>query len=551
MRHPLTLAALALILTAAAARAEDIALVLGTDRYATLDRLPRGTAIVEAAAALSAQGVRVFALPDGTATGTAATLADFLAAAPGADRIVVALSGRFVTDGRLNWLLTADAAEPGLLSLGNRAVSVEALITVLARAQGRALLLLATDATDGAAADPWLRFGLSPFDPPQGVTVLTGAPRDIAGLIAGALATPGTDLAAALAASGTIAATGFLPSPFVFLPAGRSSVPLAPTAPAKTASAEEQALWTGVLALDTPEAYQSYLDAYPAGQFAADARAAIAARLAEPNRDARLAEEALTLSRNAIRDIQRDLTLLGFDTRGIDGIFGPASRGAITAWQQQEGFAQTGYLTAEQITRLDAQAARRATQREAEAARLAEIAAAADRAFWDETGARGDEAGLVAYLERYPEGLVATTASAELARIEALRRTADRAAWDRARTADTIPAYRAYLRNLPDGAFRDEAEDRLSDLLAESETADRLADVRNSEEALDLSAQQLRDAERRLDRLGLNPGPVDGQLDLAARRAIRAFQRQNGLTATGFLDAATLDRLMAETRPAP
>ena len=132
-----------------------------------------------------------------------------------------------------------------------------------------------------------------------------------------------------------------------------------------------------------------------------------------------------------------------------------------------------------------------------------------------------------------------------------MRRTADRAAWDRARTADTIPAYRAYLRNLPDGAFRDEAEDRLSDLLAESETADRLADVRNSEEALDLSAQQLRDAERRLDRLGLNPGPVDGQLDLAARRAIRAFQRQNGLTATGFLDAATLDRLMAETRPAP
>ena len=549
MRRPLTLAALAFMIAAAAARADDIALVLGTDRYAALDRLPRGTAIVEAAAALSTLGVEVFSLPDGTASGTAATLSDFLAAAPEADRIVVALSGRFVTDGRLNWLLTADATQPGLLSLGDRAVSVDALITVLARAQGRALLLLATDATDGATADPWLRFGLSPIDPPQGVTVLTGAPRDIAGLIAGALAIPGTDLTAALADSGAITATGFLPSPFVFLPAGSSTLPLAPTAP--ETGAEEQALWTGVLALDTSEAYQSYLDAYPSGQFAADARAAIAARLAEPNRDARIAEEALALSRDAIRDIQRDLTLLGFDTRGIDGIFGPASRGAITAWQQQEGFAQTSYLTAEQITRLDAQAARRAAQREAEAARAAEIAAAADRAFWDETGARGDEAGLVAYLERYPEGLFATTASAELARIEAARRTADRAAWDRARTADTIPAYRAYLRNLPDGAFRDEAEDRLRDLLAESEIADRLADVRGSEEALDLSTRQLSDAERRLDRLGLNPGPVDGQLDLASRRAIRAFQRQNGLTATGFLDAATLERLMDETRPAP
>ncbi len=538
MRRPSQTAALALILAAVvatSARAKDIALVLGTDRYATLDRLARGSAVVEAADVLAARGFEVFALPDGTAPATAETLAAFLAAAPGAERIVVALSGRFVTDGRLAWLLTSDAAAPGLLSLGDRAVSVDALLAVLARAPGRALLLLATDSADGAHADPWLRFGLPPIDAPQGVTVVTGGPRDMAAFIADTLTTPGTDLAAAIAGSGRIEAAGFLPTPFVFLPA-----PPTETAPDRTATAEEDALWSGVVALDTSEAYRNYLNAYPAGRFAAEARAAIDARLAEPNREARLAEEGLALSRDAIRDIQRDLTLLGFAARGIDGIFGPATRGAITAWQQQEGFSQTGYLAAEQITRLDAQAARRSAQIEAEAARAAQIAAAADRAFWDATGARGDVAGFVAYLDRYPEGLFASTAQAGLTRIEEAQTAVDRAAWAAATAADTPEAYAAYLGDYPDGAFRTEAETRARDLAA---AADRLDAPRLTEEALNLDPDTLRAAEQRLDALGLAPGEVDGQLDLAARRAIRAFQRQSGLPQTGFLDATTLDRL--------
>ncbi|MGP6086758.1 peptidoglycan-binding protein [Antarctobacter jejuensis] len=55
-------------------------------------------------------------------------------------------------------------------------------------------------------------------------------------------------------------------------------------------------------------------------------------------------EALLNLSRNERREVQRRLTLLGFDTKGVDGSFGPNSRSAIQAWQQQRSFPVSGYL---------------------------------------------------------------------------------------------------------------------------------------------------------------------------------------------------------------
>jgi peptidoglycan hydrolase-like protein with peptidoglycan-binding domain len=555
MRRLILTAALAVALTPAALRAEDLALLLGNDRYETLPRMARGTEVTDAAAALEQMGFRVIALPNGRAANTAAALADFVAAAPGAERILVALSGRFVTDGARTWLLTADAPQPGLMTLGDRAVSVDSLLAVMAGAQGRAVMLLG-DTGDSGAIDPWLTAGLAEIAPPQGVTLIVGGPRIVAEFITDVVAVPGVDLTGEIARSGRVEAAGFLPAGLTFLPAGHEAdPPEAPIAVDDTALAEEQALWTGVVALDTADAYRNYLNAYPRGQFAAEAEEALAAILAEPNRNARLAEEALDLSRDARRDIQRNLTLLGFETRGIDGIFGQATRGAITAWQQQNGYPQTSYLTSEQINRLDAQAARRAAQLEAEAARAAEIAAAADRAFWEETGARGDEAGLRAYLARYPDGRFSQTATEALAAIEAEKREAaegaDRAAWDRAREADTVLAYGAYLRDFPEGAFREEAEARLSELTQDNELAGRVAEARATEQALGLNSATLRIVEARLDQLGLDPGTVDGQLDRDSRRAIRNYQRDRGLGVTGFLDETTLVRLLADSLGTP
>ena len=65
-------------------------------------------------------------------------------------------------------------------------------------------------------------------------------------------------------------------------------------------------------------------------------------------------EVALSLS--ARQQAQRDLTKLGFDTGGADGIIGPNSRKALRAWQVSRGLPADAYLTTAIISRLRTEA---------------------------------------------------------------------------------------------------------------------------------------------------------------------------------------------------
>lgn len=73
---------------------------------------------------------------------------------------------------------------------------------------------------------------------------------------------------------------------------------------------------------------------------------------APPLASAAQAEADLGLSRQQRMAIQVGLTQRGFDTRGIDGIFGRGTRGAIATWQRAGDVAATGYLTGDQARRL-------------------------------------------------------------------------------------------------------------------------------------------------------------------------------------------------------
>ncbi|HYD44562.1 MAG TPA: peptidoglycan-binding domain-containing protein, partial [Phenylobacterium sp.] len=55
-------------------------------------------------------------------------------------------------------------------------------------------------------------------------------------------------------------------------------------------------------------------------------------------------------------------------------------------------------------------------------------------------------------------------------------------------------------------------------------------------------------AQRALTRLGYYQGPADGASSPALRLAVAAYQRDQGLAATGALDAATVSRLSVYTR---
>jgi peptidoglycan hydrolase-like protein with peptidoglycan-binding domain len=534
-----------------AAWSEDVALILGTGAYQSIEPLRGAAAVADAAGGLADLGFEVIAVPNGSTQETSAALRQFTASLPDAERIVVALSGRFATDGLRTWFLSADSTTPGILSLGAGAVPVESLLTILSRAQGRALLLLGTDPDADTVFDPWLREGIGALEVPQGVTVLTGPPGKVAAFMKDELVVPQGDLGALVTRNGDLQVQGFLPPTFRFMPdSPDSELPVAPTEVPVVNPAIERALWEGTVALDTVEAYRTYIARFPTGVHVAEAQAAIRTIQTEPNRQDRLAEESLNLSRDQRREIQQNLTLLEFNTRGIDGIFGSATRSAITNWQQQNGYSQTSYLTAEQISRLDAQAARRSAQIEAEAARQQQIAAAADRAFWDETGAHGDEAGLRAYINRYPDGLFAQTAKRQLETIEANKRqqaqAADRAAWDAARQTDTIRAYRIYLRDFPQGAFAGDAQARIDRLAAQDDNAANLQGAAATEAALGIGQVNLSRIERRLDQLGLEPGTVDGVLDDNSRRALRNYQQDRGLTVSGYLDEQTVVLLFAE-----
>ncbi len=539
MRRFLISSALATVLAGSVA-AEDAALLLGNDSYDRLGRVSRGAEILSSVSAFEDLGFDVVSLRNGDRDEVIEKLADFAPLVADSDRLVVGLTGRFATDGSRTWLLTSDAENVGVLNAGNRGVSVESLLAVLAEKPGSAFLLIGAEQLDGSNFDDWLRNGVGSLDVPQGVTVAIGSVRDISNLVRSEVAMPARDLQAALAANKSIKVEGFLPKPWVMMPTTATTTETYD-------AAGETALWEGAVALDTVDSYRNYIRRYPQGAHRKEADAAIAAILSEPNRGARLAEEALALSRNQRREIQRDLTILDYNTRGIDGIFGPGTRGAVTNWQQVNGYAQTSYLTTEQINRLDAQASRRAAELEAEAERKRQEQARLDRTYWEETGAKAHEAGYRAYLDKFPDGIFSQVARDRLSEIEEAKRAQaeveDRALWERVSAADTVASYQEYLSAYPEGVFVAEAQARIADLTRADQAESQYL---SSEQALGLNAITLRLIEARLEQLGLEPGQVDGTIDDESRRAIRRYQQARGLPESGYVNDITLVRLLAD-----
>jgi peptidoglycan hydrolase-like protein with peptidoglycan-binding domain len=80
----------------------------------------------------------------------------------------------------------------------------------------------------------------------------------------------------------------------------------------------------------------------------ADAKQKAAAEAAARKAAAETAETALQLTSADRQRLQMVLTVLGFDTRGSDGVFGPRSREMIASWQRARGQPDTGFLSAAQ-----------------------------------------------------------------------------------------------------------------------------------------------------------------------------------------------------------
>jgi peptidoglycan hydrolase-like protein with peptidoglycan-binding domain len=545
----LGLAALVVVLAGAAA-ADDRALVVANQNYADAEDLAGAADVAAAAPFLTAAGFLTVSGSDLASRDLRARLSLLLQSVGPRDRVVILLAGHFAQSDSETWFLGTEAAVPDLATVGAVGIGLGTVLEIAGRAPGGAVVILGTEEGD-IALGKLLRPGIGALEIPQGVAVLAGDAAAVADFAARVLPNRGVSLAEMVDQVRSIAAQGFLPADLPFRPATVAAP--APVEPAQTDAekAEEDRIWAEAKRRGLPQAFDDYLLRYPTGRYAALAKAEAARLRADPAVQARLSEEALALNRDQRRAVQRQLRLLGFDPKGIDGLFGPGSRAAIAAWQQRNSETVTGFLNRDQILRLAAQADRRAAELEAEAEAKRAEQERLDRLYWDQTGAAGDEAGLRAYLKRYPDGLFAELATERLAVFEAERRAeaaaADRAAWDRAVSADTVEGYRDYLASQRQGAFIAEAQARIEALsadAAEAEAEDRAeAEAREQQLALSDLARNL--IETRLAALEFEPGPVDGVFDEDTRRAIRRFQEVREMPQTGYLDEESMVALLA------
>ncbi|WP_136653178.1 peptidoglycan-binding domain-containing protein [Paracoccus aeridis] len=276
-------------------------------------------------------------------------------------------------------------------------------------------------------------------------------------------------------------------------------------------------------------------------------------------------ELALNLSRNDRVKIQQQLTNLGYDTNGADGLFGSGTRRAIGNWQQANRFTRSGYLNAAQLATLREQAGTRTAPRpgndEVEEQLLSlnrseriEVQRALTRLGYSTNGTDGVfGSGTRNALGRW-QGANGWPATGFLngdqyrtLRNQGNRVTdtgsgtgsstsrSDEAAWQRATSAKTLAGYQAYLDAYPNGAHADEA-DRII-----ARTLDQYADA-ESELLPEPTVRRL--VENRLKELGYNTGTVDGNFTSSTRNALREYQRRNNLTVTGYATQQTLLKML-------
>ncbi|WP_417210707.1 peptidoglycan-binding protein [Antarctobacter sp.] len=371
------------------------ALVIGNARYGEVTAGFGPAEVQEVAHALRLRGQEVEALANGGHAPMAQAFDAFVGSiAKDEAPLVVVLSGKFVQGPGDVYLRPAGpdqaAGAPGL--------SLSAVLDVLAQSPRRAFLVLGEAGAQEA---------LGALVVPNGVTVIRGPSDQVAQFAAREMAQPGTRLERA-AEGYDLTIDGHRSDSLVVL----DHTEVRPPTEAEQTAARNRArrlddmAWQQAQGAGSVDAFRGYLDSFPQGHFADRAQGAVA-------------EAALTLDPAARRSIQRDLVRLGFPTRGIDGIFGPVTRGAIAAWQNSDGAAVTGYIDAQQIARLADLAATQAPQATVAVPPVRQPVRAAvsaqETAIWSR--ARG-EAGLHNYLSQYPRGAHAARARVLLSNIQ-------------------------------------------------------------------------------------------------------------------------------------
>lgn len=527
-------------LWAGSALANDVAVLLGNRDHTRAGTVAGADAVFDLQFPLRQAGFDVISGRDVSGEELEFVLDSVLDRLDDADRLIFVLAGHVVSRGSNSIYLPTEANPTNGLRMSRNALSIPEIMQIAATRPGGAVVAIGTERGSVRRLDDRWREGIGGTEIPQGVTLVTGTPEavtEFVDLVVLDETTPMLDGVRNF--DGEVAVEGFVSHRTPFL--GES---LGSTQDADALI--EEGYWAAVQDLGTSEAVESYLRRYPRGAFKAEADALLSDIRERPQREAEAAEAALRLDRNTRRAIQRALVLLGYDTRGIDGIFGRGTRNGIRNWQGDNNLFASGYLDRPQLAMLNAQAEDRRAELEEEAEERARLEAAREGTIWRRTERADTPEAYRSYLERYPDGLYVEDAQRRLRQFERQARREARAEerlfWDEVRQNGSAESYRLYLERYPNGSFVGEAQAALAELEAQVDTA-RLTEIEN--QVLGNPVIRLL-AERRLAELGLDPGRVDGQFDENTRRAVRRFQRARDIEVTGYVDQATAVRMLAE-----
>lgn len=123
-------------------------------------------------------------------------------------------------------------------------------------------------------------------------------------------------------------------------------------------------------------------------------------------------------------------------------------------------------------------------------------------------------------------------------------RSKDRAAWKEATYEDSLPAYAKYRKEFPNGIYAQEASARIIAFEMLRQEPDIVQQMTIEDRVLAKNKPAALEVEKRLARLGFDPGRVDGKFDKDTQRAVRRYQRSRGLPVSGFVTKDTQRMLM-------
>jgi peptidoglycan hydrolase-like protein with peptidoglycan-binding domain len=279
---------------------------------------------------------------------------------------------------------------------------------------------------------------------------------------------------------------------------------------------------------NTVTAYQNYLKKYPKGLYKVNAERALA-KLGAPVEGtpdaAAVAEAKLGLTTAQRVAVQKELTRLGYSTGGSDGAWGRKTRTAIATWQRDRGDNVTGYVTEAQAKVLLKGAVVTPPPDDTPTGTLtaAEIEASLKLTRTQRTEIQKQLVAL-GYDIGVPDGL-----------------------WG-SKTRVAIKTWQKANKKTQTG-YVTAAQIKLIAAQAGSVAPPPVADnpAALEESLLELTTGERSDLQKRLVRLGYDTARTDGTFGAATRRAIGAWQADEGEPVTGYLTADQVRLIRVET----